>query len=60
MSHVTFVLFCTKVASVADLTIEQAEEFARTHNIPNVYGSFEEMAKDVQINKIGKTKINNA
>ncbi|KAJ8247940.1 hypothetical protein GJAV_G00252330 [Gymnothorax javanicus] len=38
-----------KIDAVASRTLKNAEEFAEKHGIPKAYGSYEEMAKDPEI-----------
>ncbi|KAJ9599226.1 hypothetical protein L9F63_010310 [Diploptera punctata] len=38
-----------KVVAVAAQQLERAEKFATEHNIPNAYGSYEELAKDPNV-----------
>ncbi|KAJ8247942.1 hypothetical protein GJAV_G00252350 [Gymnothorax javanicus] len=38
-----------KIGAVASRTLKNAEEFAEKHGIPKAYGSYEEMAKDPEI-----------
>ena len=38
-----------QIAAVAARNIESAQEFAKTFEIPRVYGSYEELAKDQQL-----------
>lgn len=59
-----------KVVAVAARDLDRAKEFAETHNIPKAYGSYEELAKDPEVeivyigsintehNKLGKLFLN--
>lgn len=59
-----------QVIAVAARDLERAKEFAQTHNIPRAYGSYEELAKDSDVeivyigsintehNKLGKLFLN--
>lgn len=38
--------------AVAARKLEDAQEFAKRHNIPRAYGSYEELAKDPDIGEI--------
>lgn len=38
-----------QVVAVAARNLQRAEEFAQKHNIPTVYGSYEELARDPNI-----------
>ncbi|XP_010766071.1 GDP-fucose protein O-fucosyltransferase 2-like isoform X1 [Notothenia coriiceps] len=41
-----------KVVAVAARDVKHAEEFAKKHNIPRVYGSYDELAKDPDIDVV--------
>lgn len=41
-----------EIVAVAARYLQQAEEFARKHNIPRAYGSYEELAKDQDIDVV--------
>ncbi|XP_063800079.1 trans-1,2-dihydrobenzene-1,2-diol dehydrogenase-like [Pseudophryne corroboree] len=41
-----------QAVSVAATDLKRAKEFAQTHNIPKVYGSYEELAKDPSIDVV--------
>ncbi|XP_064192117.1 trans-1,2-dihydrobenzene-1,2-diol dehydrogenase isoform X3 [Anguilla rostrata] len=41
-----------KIVAVAARILQNAEEFAKKHNIPKAYGSYEELAKDPEIDVV--------
>ena len=41
-----------EINAIASRSIEKAEEFARTHNIPKAYGSYEDMVRDPEIDLV--------
>ncbi|KAK5921101.1 hypothetical protein CgunFtcFv8_024837 [Champsocephalus gunnari] len=41
-----------KIVAVAARDVKHAEEFAKKHNIPRVYGSYDELAKDPDIDVV--------
>ncbi|KAL0167462.1 hypothetical protein M9458_035684, partial [Cirrhinus mrigala] len=41
-----------KIAAVAARSLERAEKFAKTHEIPIVYGSYQELLKDPNIDVV--------
>jgi Predicted dehydrogenases and related proteins len=40
-----------RVVAVAAQQLERAEKFAKEHNIPEAYGSYEELAQDSSVGK---------
>jgi dihydrodiol dehydrogenase / D-xylose 1-dehydrogenase (NADP) len=40
-----------RVVAVAAQQLDRAQTFATDHNIPNAYGSYEELAKDSDVGK---------
>ena len=41
-----------EINAIASRSIEKAEEFARTHNIPKAYGNYEDMVRDPEIDLV--------
>ena len=41
-----------EINAIASRSIEKAEEFARTHNIPKAYGSYEDMVRNPEIDLV--------
>ena len=41
-----------QVVAVAARDLSRAKEFARKHDIPKAYGSYEELAKDPNVGKL--------
>lgn len=40
-----------QLVAVAARNLEAAKEFSKVHNIPNAYGSYEELVKDPNVGK---------
>lgn len=41
-----------QIVAVAARDLQHAEEFAKKHNIPRAYGSYDELAKDPDIGEL--------
>lgn len=42
----------TQIVAVASRDLQHAEEFAKRHEVPRVYGSYQELAQDPDIGEL--------